>query len=242
MNNPPNFTSLLLLIVFGLISCACSSKDLSRSTAQSMIEASPAYKEAANISLADSFHEQMPNGLDKASPDESREQAQQRVLERELQWQPQMAAANKLGLVNLTADFVKEEKAFIQTPTQWVFKVTARANDKGKALWKDYKLPETDESLPIARKEIIEITGITKLGENQATADFTYKWIPNELGKMLDPTTEEFKKLPAEMQKGLTGKGSESNQNKSFDWSGERHGKALFQKYDDGWRLVNVGF
>jgi len=44
------------------------------------------------------------------------------------------------------------------------------------------------------------------------------------------------------MQKDLTGKGSESNQNKSFDWSGERRGKALFQKYDDGWRLVNVVF
>lgn len=205
-----------------------------------MIEASPAFKQVSEIALADRFHEQMPNGLDKLSPDETREQAQQRVLERELQWQPQMAAANKLGLVNLSADFVKEEKAFMQTPAQFYFKVIVRANDKGKALLKDYELPETDESLPIARKEITGITGITKLSETQAAADFTYRWIPNELGKTLDPTTEEFKRLPFEMQKDLTGKGTESNQNKSFDWSGTQRGKALFQKYDDGWRLISV--
>jgi hypothetical protein len=242
MNSPRFFISLFLLIVFGLISISCSSKELSRSTAQSIIEASPAFKEAANISLADPFHERMPNGLEKASPDEVREQAQQRVLERELQWQPQMAAANNLGLVSLSADFVKEDKAFMQIPAEFYFKVVARANSKGKALWKDYELRETDESLPIARKEITGITGITKLGENQAATDFIYEWIPNELGKTLDPTTEEFKRLPVEMQKDLTGKGSESNQNKSFDWSGERRGKALFQKYDDGWRLDTVQF
>lgn len=242
MNSPRNFTRLSLLIVFALICCACSSKELSRSNAQSMIESSPAFRQAADIQLVDAYYEQMPSGLDKASPDETREQAQQRVLTQQMVWKPQMAAANKLGLATLKADFVKEEKAVIQVAAQWYFKLIARATDKGKALWKDYELPETDESLPVARKEVIGITGITKLGETQAAVEFTYKWIPNELGKTLDPTTEEFKKLPIEIQKDLTGKGSESNQNKSFDWSGERRGKALFQKYDDGWRLTAAQF
>jgi len=237
-----NIGVILLLATLALNSFACSSKDLSRSMAQSMIEASPAYKEASSFSLVDAYNEQVPLGINRVSAEETVDQARLRVLARQLEWKPETAAAHHLGLVNLTADFIKERKPVMGLKAEWEFKVMARANDKGKALWKAYKLPETDEFLPLAKKQIIEITGITKQGETQAAADFTYKWIPNELGKTLDPKTEEFKRLPEAIQKDLTGKGKESDMDKSIDWSGERRGKALFQKYDDGWRLVDVRF
>jgi hypothetical protein len=64
-------------------------------------------------------------------------------------------------------------------------------------------------SVPVARRELIAVTGISK-GGNFADVDFSWKWIPmNEVGAAL---------YPGEMQYTAT---------------------VAFRHYDDGWRVVD---
>lgn len=82
--------------------------------------------------------------------------------------------------------------------------------EKGNNLWGNYY------KIPLAKREVVEVTGISepKSGENFAQATFTWRLQPvGEIGKALD-------------------NGKESEQ--KFD------GTATFQKFDDGWRVVGV--
>jgi hypothetical protein len=92
--------------------------------------------------------------------------------------------------------------------------------DKGRkesANWEKFKqLGIIDMyKIPYAKREIIEITGISepKSGENFSQAKFSWRPQPgNDIGRAMDKS--EFEK--------------------TFD------GEAFFQKFDDGWRVVRI--
>lgn len=91
--------------------------------------------------------------------------------------------------------------------------------DKGQkeaVNWKKYNTVGIySYTVPYAKREIIEVTGISepKSDDNLAQAKFTWRWQPaNEIGRAMDK--------------------SEFEQN--YD------GEATLQKYDDGWRVVKV--
>lgn len=66
-------------------------------------------------------------------------------------------------------------------------------------------------AVPTARRELVQITGISKSG-NQADVDFRWKWVPlNEVGEALYNRGVEYDSTVA------------------------------FRKYDDGWRVVDGG-
>lgn len=63
-------------------------------------------------------------------------------------------------------------------------------------------------SIPVARRELIAISGISKQG-NTASVEFTWRWTPlNEVGAVLYPSDSRFRSI------------------------------AAFRSYDDGWRVV----
>lgn len=63
-------------------------------------------------------------------------------------------------------------------------------------------------SLPVARRELISVTGITK-ENNSADVEFDWKWVPlNEIGEALYSRDLRYRSSVG------------------------------FRKYDDGWRLV----
>lgn len=234
--------TVFIIIIFALGISGCSSGELSRSRVKSMIEASPDFVQPATVDLTNQY-ETKPSCTERLSADEIVEQAKARDLKTFLESYPTFDAARHLGYTNIEQTLVKEDKYFpannFARPC-WELTINFRANDKGKQLWEAMKLPVRDDALPIGRKQFGTVSGITKQGETQALADFTYQWQPNEFGKALDDKTEEFKKLPQEIQKTLSEKKGLLHSSESMDWSGERQGKALFQKYDDGWRLVRV--
>ena len=71
--------------------------------------------------------------------------------------------------------------------------------------------------------EIIEVTGITKISETEAGAEFTWRWIPNAVGKALLRANLDVSGSPVQ---------SPGNQVSSSD--------ASFQLFDDGWRIEQV--
>ncbi len=233
-----SFVLTLVLIIGAVTLTACEGKDLSRARAQSLITQSPAFVQLGTLPL-DNQYESEPSSLDKANDAETIEQGRGRNLRRFLSYNPKIAVANHLGLVTIEQQLVKEEKAVgLQVPAQWFFTVKVRANEKGKALWKDYKQPPDETAIPLAEKEFVSIGGITSLAENQRMAEFVWRWKTNSTGLALQENTNEFKALPVELQKGLLGQTEGNRQLQTEEWSGERQGKAIFQKYDDGWRLV----
>lgn len=233
---------LILVFVLGIVTTACAEgKDLSRAKAQSLITQSADFKQPAVLSLISPI-ENDPFELDKASDSEKVEEAKARDLQRFLSYYPQIAFASHLGLATIEQQFLRERKAVgFQVPAQWFFKDTARATEQGKAMWKEYGFqPAPDDSIPLARKEFVNITGITSLGQNGAQADFTWKWNANKVGLALQENTDEFKALPEQIRKGLLGQAPGNRMSLVENWSGERKGRAAFQRYDDGWRLVGI--
>lgn len=245
-----------LLKVFLLISLTffsnCGSKELSRSQAQSLIEKSDNFKQPFALEL---LQGEVLQTYGKSmyilkSGVETPDQAAARRLKEYFERNPQLALANHLGLVEVRIKTLNSEQPmprYTDVEPKWRFEEDYLATDKAKELWKEYDLQPTERSFPLAGKEIVEITGITKQGEDQAVAQFTWKYVPNDTGKAFDKSTSEFKALPSELQQLLDGTLPPSElvsrrENKTMAFSNIRQGQALFRRYDDGWRLEFVAF
>jgi hypothetical protein len=211
------FTAVLSLVI--LLS-GCSSKELSRSKAASLIKESDNFKTPVTIKLTTN-----PSAWVGISASLNEEQAREQYLKKCYEGDRQLGTrtAKQLGLINEsienaeTSNQVNLFGGILGTPPSR-FKHTLTANEKGKKLWLDYRIdPKTqaDDTLPNATKSFGEVTGIAKIGndENKVNVEFTWGWTPNELG-----TAMRIKQ--------------ESN----------KRGVASFQRYDDGWRLINIQY
>jgi hypothetical protein len=237
------FQPTLLLCLLCLSGCAVacqSNQELTNAQAQLLITESEVFKQPATISLVTRY-ENASEALfiNEAGDSEKPEEVKLRALNTFLEFFPQIAVAHHFGLVTIETVFVKEEKAnlIVSTPRLF-FTFKVRANEKGKAMWKDYGLPENEESIPLARKRFERVTGVTKLAENQAQAGFTWKWQVNQAGEALEADSDEFKSLPQTIQNALQGKSANNYQAATEEWKGERAGSGLFQRFNDGWRLI----
>jgi len=236
------FAFLLFLFLLMVNFSGCNSKELSRSKAESLITASTEFKYPVVIDLKRANEEEaLPR--EKKSDSETIDESKITDLNGYLQDDAQIAVVHHLGLISIEQMMTKETpKVGVQVPPYRYFVTKFRANDKGKAFWKEMGLEATDESIPIARKsESINITGITQQGDNQAVVDFTYQFVPNSLGKMFDPSTSEFKSLPVELQNQILGKTGAPPRNRTANWSSQdRKAKALMRLFDDGWRIERI--
>lgn len=230
-----------IALIFILVYTGCGSSELPRSRVKSLIEESADFSQPATIDLTNQY-ETKPSGVDKKSAVETVEQAKARDLKTLLESYPDVETANVLGYTVIEQSLIKEDPFNMggMNIPRWYLTCKVRANERGRQLWQQMNLAVRDEVLPIGRKEFVAVSGIANQGDAQAIADFTYKWKPNELGRALDERTEEFKKLPEEVRARLAQKKGLLHASDSIDWSGERQGKAIFQKYDDGWRLIKI--
>jgi hypothetical protein len=243
---------ILLSIPLTVFLGGCNSKELSRSQAQKLIEASKDFKQPLALELMQGETLQ-PYGKSLYVPEsgeETPEQAAARKIKEYYEKNPQIAVANHLGLVVTrvkTLDSAQPKPKFLLERPRWSFEEDYLASEKAKALWKEYDLPPNERSVPLAGKEIVEIIGITKQDENRESAQFTWKYAPNEAGKAFDASTSEFKALPQDLQQLLDGKLPPNEvvskrENKTMNFSTIRQGEAMFRRYDDGWRLEAVLF
>jgi hypothetical protein len=116
--------------------------------------------------------------------------------------------------------------------------------ERGRQLWRDLSLPVDEHSVPVARAELDEVTGITTSG-NAADGHFTWHWIPNDLGKTLIIDSPEFKALPDDLQTKIRQPPPAmtpafATGNSGLVFGGMRSGTANLQLYDDGWRVTHV--
>lgn len=241
----------LLVLAFTLV--GCGSKDLSRAEAQRLIEQSGDFKQpfALELMQGDTL---LPYGKSlavlKTGAEETPAQAASRKVREYYEQNPQIAVAAHLGLVEArvrTLDPAQPKSTGWNPNPRWGFEEEYLATDQAKALWKRYDLPPTARSVPLAGKEIIEVTGIAEPDAARRTAQFTWRYAPNEAGCHLDTATAEFQALPPELRQLLDGtlpSGAvvPKRENKTMTFANPRPGEAVFRRYDDGWRLEAVLF
>lgn len=242
---PSAFTQTVILILALTLQtfAACESsdaKELTRARAQALIVQNAEFKDPRVLLLTlTSVDDNGTYWITKQPASEEREQAEARVLPYFFKYSPQLAVAKQLRMIDVEAILVQEAAKIspINSPV-WGFTITVKPTDAARALSKEMGLPAADTQIPTGVKKFASVTGIIKLAENQAKADFTWKWEANRLGRALDPSTAEFKALPEELQSALLDKANNGLQPQTEDWTGERKLSGLFQRYDDGWRLV----
>ena len=244
---------LPLLIPLLFFSSGCNSKELSRSKAQNLIEATADYKQPYALPLVQGRAAIAGEGSLAILEDrtETPQEAEARKIKVYMEMFPQIAVADFLALVEPRVKSHQSEQPrhehWMDDPVWW-FDEKYAATGKAKALWKDYDLPPSEDSIPLAKKEFVEVTGITKQGEDSAVAQFTWKYVPNRTSKYFDASTDEFKTLPAEVQQRMLGKQQPTilvrePQDQTIKFTSDaRQGQAAFRRYDDGWRLESVSF
>ena len=95
-------------------------------------------------------------------------------------------------------------------PPCWEILLTPAGVETIHALVSPEESSKSTFSLPVARRELVSVTGISKQG-NVADVDFTWRWVPtNELGAALYSSDLRYKSTVA------------------------------FRSYDDGWHVVQT--
>lgn len=237
----PTVFSLVIFIVISVIAaCGSGSGDLTRDNARKLIEDSDRFKAPIVATLKDK--RELPMLPDSA--DETEQHAQARVLDMHLSSDLTLAVLRHLGYADVKAIVIKQGKVAGSGPfadiQPWVFSIEASLTEKGQEAAKAQGLTG-DKAIALANREMVEVTGVKKEGI-RGEAEFTWKAVPTEAGKAFDPSSDTFKSLPSELREALTksrGVGPFAT-NATADWSAIHQTGAVFQKYDDGWRLTGV--
>ncbi|HEX8163538.1 MAG TPA: hypothetical protein VF538_16835 [Pyrinomonadaceae bacterium] len=232
----------MLLITFCILivlamGCSGNMGDLTRDNARKLIEDSERFKAPLVVILKD--QKELP--LRPESPDETEQEARARVIDMHLSSNPALAVLRRLGYTEVRATLVRHARVPDRAlPEPWVFNLELTLTDKGREAAKSQGLTD-DKTVPLARREVVEVTGVRKEGI-RGEAEFTWKAVPTEAGQAFDLTSDTFKSLPPELREALTkarGIGPFAS-SATIDWADVHKTSAVFQKYDDGWRLTGV--
>lgn len=246
----------IVLALIALVSGCADSKELTRSRAASLISNSKEFKEPAAIVLRNEYGEV---SVPAQSKDEEETVAQPRAVDAFLDNHPALAVLNHLGIIEVTAE-VSQKPQVIKAPEikverpggitsrtplgedrlePWKFQIRVSLTEQGKKA-----AGSNSQSIPLFTKRVVEVTGVIKTQNGGAQAEFTWQPVPTDVGKSFDPTSEEYKKLPPQLQQGLKKPIGLLQRTPLADTSGintsVRKGVAYFQLYDDGWRIISI--
>jgi len=234
------FTLLLAIAALLVVTPGCSAQGLDRPGAKKLIEESEKFK--APVVVALKIEDDVR--LFPQSPGETEEAMRDRALRNYLLSNPTLAILRHLGYVKADATVVrpyevKNVRGFpVKSP--WILKIEPAPTEKGRSLMRSQG-GLGDNAAVLARREVIEVTGVRERA-GQAAADFTWKTVPTEAGKALDPSSDVFNGLPQELRNALTKSRDVGPFGRSAtqDWSRVNKATADFRKYDDGWRLASI--
>lgn len=231
-------TTLLaaLCVAAALGLAACGSKELNRSSAADVLEASDAFKNPVSITLQPQYRQSLALGGVGGQTVPKEEVALKRFFESH----PDLAVLNHLGLVEFKVTNIQYPDS-AASPVS----VTATLTDAGKSASGDWQQAGDGWTIPIARRELVEVTGLTG-GEGEsktARVEYTWRWKPLGIGTNFDMTSADYQRLPESVRRSpggasfadaLRGVGTVT----FFEGGKPQKGSAALQKYDDGWRVA----
>lgn len=214
-----------------LPACAVlDSKELTRDRARMLIEADKSFTQPYLIRLEHAEKYLVSaQSADEEPPD-------LRAVEEFCSDYPLTAALRLLGLVEVKATALKRpEQMPYGRVGGWHYRIESRLTEKGEE-WAD----GTKDGLPLYRREVGEVTGVTAGQPNSAVAEFKWKRAPTRVGEALEAEGATFKGLPAEIQQNLRRSISKFGNALPASYKAAQNGRAELRLYDDGWRLESV--
>lgn len=210
---------------------ALNSKEMTRERARRLIAADKSFSQPYVIRLEGAEKYPVPaESADEGPPDA-------RAAEEFYGDYPLTAALRHLGLVEVKATAVKrpQASAYTRYVTAWEYKIESRLTDKGEEWAGGAK-----DGLPLYRREVTEVTGVTAGQGGRASAEFKWRRVPTRVGEALEAEGPTFKSLPAEIQQKIKTSISKFGNALPVSYKGVQSGQAEFRLYDDGWRLERV--
>jgi hypothetical protein len=243
-----SISRLTLLITFiaaavcAPLSCASSNR-LNRNKAADLIRRSSQFTQPYEIIIR---HQVETRQLDPISHSETNEQGQVRAVEEFFNASPYRGALRELGLVTASASYVKTTM-YGEREGPSLYNLDVRLTEKGEQMWRDLNMPVDTAALPLARRELIEITGINGGDEKarRATVEFNWRWMPTPAGRAMMRDTTEYERLPERIKQQFNEEGVSVfnvGAHQPLELGGTHHAVANFQLYDDGWRLERLPF
>ncbi len=226
----------LLGAVVVICLAACGSNKLSRSSAAGLIESSEAFKKPVAISLLPEYRQSLTL-IGEGSRDKPKEEF---ALQRFLESHADLAALNHLGLVEFKVTGIQYPDSASSPVT-----VISSLTDKGRTASRQWQQSGDGWTIPVAKRELVEVTGLTggEAESKQARVEYTWKWQPTEAGASFDVSGQAFQSLPASVRQNLGGASfsdmlRSAGQSIPFDSSKTHKETATLQLYDDGWRMT----
>lgn len=229
-------TSLMALYVAAaLCLTACGSKELNRSSAADVLEASDAFKSPVAITLQPRYRQSLALGGVDGQTTPKEEVAVKRFFESH----PDLALLAYLELVEFKVSNVQYPDSASSPVT-----IAASLTNVGRSASSEWQQSGEGWAIPIARRELVEVTGLTG-GEGEAKTakvEYTWRWKPIGVGVSFDTSNSGYRELPESIKRSpggasftdaLRGVGRVT----FFDGSKTQKGAATLRLYDDGWRV-----
>jgi hypothetical protein len=236
-----NLAALIVFLASTLFALpACTSKQLDRKQAAELIGGSQPFSQPYVMIIR---HGSDRRYLDPISPDETRAQGEARAIENWRTSYPYRAVLVHLGLVDMKAKYISTTM-YGGREGRSTYDLDINLSDAGRKLWSESGLEVDASAVPLAKRKLIQITGITGGGakDTRATAEFSWQWEPTIAGAAMTQGTAEFDRLPSEI-KSLFESDSSLPTFKiktPLGLTGTHQGVANLQRYDDGWRLESI--
>jgi hypothetical protein len=174
---------LFLIIGANLLLASCSPRDvLSRRLASDLIQLSDTFKSAQSFTL------------------------QTGIVSNQTYTAPEYLVLQHHGWISASS---APCPAGLTPPPCWDILLAPSGVETVRLLVSAQEVSKPTFAIPLARRELIDITGISKQG-SAASVEFTWRWVPlNEIGAALYSSDQRYKSTVG------------------------------FRNYDDGWRVVN---
>lgn len=230
-----------ITIFFGILASlnllsGCGSKELNRSRAADVLESSEAFKSPVSITLRPEYRQ----SLTLAGTGSQTTPKEEFALKRFFESHPDLAVLDHLGLVQFKVTNIQYPDSASSPVT-----VTATFTDEGRSASGDWQQSDGGWMIPVARRELVEVTGLTA-GEGEAKmarVEYTWRWKPLGLGTNFDTTSDDYQRLPESVRRSpggtsfadaLKGVGAVT----FFEGGKLQKGASTLQRYDDGWRVA----
>ena len=218
---------------------ACNSNSLTRSRASEAIRSSDEFQNPLSITLLPEYHQSLTLIGAGSHTTPKTEFALQRFLE----GHAELAVLSHLGLVDFKVSRIEYPDS-----TSSPVVVSSSLTEKGSTASRQWQQAGGRWAIPIAKKEVVEVTGITA-GEGDAKtarAEYTWRWQPTDVGKSFDKSDSAYQNVPASIRSNLGGASMadmmrQLGNSVVFDSSQTLKASASFRLFDDGWRLVKEG-
>lgn len=229
-------TAIFLAVIAALtLLSACGSKELNRARAADIIESSEGFKNPVTITIQPEYRQSLALaavGVQTTSREEI-------ALKRFFEAHPDLAVFNHLGLVQFKVSNIQYPDSAASPVT-----VTTALTDVGRSASREWQQAGAGWVIPIGRRELIEVTGVTVSEREGKTArvEYTWRWKPLGIGINFDTTSRDYQSLPEYVRRNPSGTGFTDvvggiGQVIFFDGSKTQAGVVTLRLYDDSWRI-----